>query len=437
MNSEFEEKLNEAVLLHESGKVNEAQAMYKELLHKMPNNDLVLAGLGLISIDKNEPEKAIGYLNRAIEVSQNPVYYVSLGNIFSRQKNYDRAEECYLKVLETYPDNIEALYNLGIVYLTDFRLDDAKPYFERVMALNPEIAECHFQLAFIYSEISEHDKAIKYLVKAIELKPNYAKAMFLLGCIFLKMGNFAEGWKLYESRFYTKDGVSLINSSKPLWDGASLNGKTIYIQQEQGYGDGIMFARYIPVLNSMGAKILLKTQEALKQLFKDSSLPAVIIDNSTPLEKLEFDTHISLMSLPSVLKANENSIPFRDKYLKANPDKIRQYKEKYFNNDNYKIGIVWQCNDISRGDRLKFIPDISYLYPILQIPEVKVYSLQKGKGEEQLKNLPDNINITALGHTFNDFSDTAGAIENLDLVISVDTSIVHLSGALGKDTWFF
>ena len=196
-----------------------------------------------------------------------------------------------------------------------------------------------------------------------------------------------------------------------------------------------MFSRFVPVLSSMGAKVLFKPQSALEQLFKDSHFPAEFIHKSASFEMLNFDTHISLMSLPLLLKINAaDDIPFKDKYLKANPEKVAKYKEKYFNTDDFKIGLVWQCKNIYRRDSLRSVHDISLLYPIIRIPGVKVYSIQKGLGEAQLKNLPEDIEIEDLGGTFKDFTDTAAAIENLDLMISVDTSVAHLSGALGKET---
>lgn len=195
-----------------------------------------------------------------------------------------------------------------------------------------------------------------------------------------------------------------------------------------------MFSRYVPILDQMGAKVLFRPHSMLENFFRDFNFPAEIISNTTPLDTLEFDYYHSVMSLPAVFKTEIDTIPYKEGYLKANPEKVRQFREKYFNNDLFKIGIVWQCKNLYEQDIFRSIPDISYLFPIAKIPSVKVYSIQKGLGEAQLENLPDEIEIINLGKDLNDFSDTAAAVENLDLVVSVDTSVPHLSGAMGKDT---
>ena len=301
------------------------------------------------------------------------------------------------------------------------------------MELKPDYPECYYHLASIYWQKSEHDIAADYLAKAIELKPKYAEALYMLGCIYLQKGKLLEGWKLFEARFYAKYGLPRPDLPVPLWDGSSLDGKTIYIYPEQGLGDTIMFSRYIPALKSLGANVLFKPEPELTQVFRDSNFPAAIINFKDPIT-VRFDYYLSIMSLPFMLNSDENSIPFTDKYLNANPEKVKKYKEKYFNNDNFKIGIVWECKNLYKQDKFRSIPALSYLYPIAKIPGVKMYSLQKGKGEAQLENLPDDIDIMNLGSSFNDFSDTAAAIENLDLIITVDTSVPHLSAAMGKET---
>jgi len=159
------------------------------------------------------------------------------------------------------------------------------------------------------------------------------------------------------------------------------------------------------------------------------------VDYSTPDESIEFDYYVPLMSLPYILGAKFDNIPCTSRYLKANPDDVRHYKEKYFDNDKLKVGIVWSNKNLINLDKLRSMQDIKYFYDIAKLDNVQVYSLQKGSGESQLNDLPEDIEIINLGKTFNDLADTAAAIENLDIVLSVDTSVVHLAGALGKPVW--
>jgi tetratricopeptide (TPR) repeat protein len=429
---ELEEKFKEALILLKSCKTDAAEALYEEITSKMPQSDEILLRIFNIYYKRNEFDKAIKHLTGAIEINPDPSYYKTLGNTYYKDKNYEKAEEIYTEILKTDPDNTNILFRMGVACAFNLQYEDAKGYFNRVLTFEPDNEIIYHNLAIVHKELFEWEKAIECLVKSIELKPDYSESMFLLSEIFLQLGNFVDGWKLYEARFVASNGIDRARSSNPEWNGFSLNGKTIYIQREQGLGDCIMFARFIPILSEMGARVLFKPHAELAQLFKDSEIPAQIIGHSVPVDSLAFDTHLTLMSLARVLNINEHNIPYKDKYLKADPKKVKKFKEMYFNNDKFKIGIVWQCKNIYPADFFRSIPDISYLLPITKIPGVKVYSLQKGEAQEQLKGLP--VEITDLGAAFKDFSDTAAAIENLDLVISVDTSVVHLSGALGKDT---
>ncbi|MEI7475779.1 MAG: tetratricopeptide repeat protein [bacterium] len=279
-----------------------------------------------------------------------------------------------------------------------------------------------------------------YYKKAITLEPEYWEAYVNLANLYFLNKQYKFAWDYYEYRFLKNIAIKnrFPNISKPIWDGSSLIGKTICVYGEQGLGDIINFIRYVPVLFELGAKVILKLHSgysSLEKLFKDSNLKAEILDNSLDDENIECDTHISVMSLPHRLKTTIDNIPYKDHYLKAEPEKVKYYRNKYFDNDDFKLGIVWNCKNKEVNDKYRSLNDLSYFYPFCKLANVQVYSLQKGDGVDDLNNLPDDINIIDLGSTFNDFSDTAAAIENLDLVISIDTSVPHLAGALGKPTW--
>ena len=211
--------------------------------------------------------------------------------------------------------------------------------------------------------------------------------------------------------------------------GMEENFKTIYVYAEQGFGDTIMFSRYIPLLENISKKVIFRPQVQLKELFENNFPNVKILDDSIADEDIQFDAHIPLLSLPLMFKTDLSSIPFSEGYLKADPDKINFYKNKYFCNEKYKIGIFWNADH-------RYVPEksisLSYFYRFAQLQNIELYSLQKGYGREQLKDLPDSIKITDMGAGFNDYSDTAAAIANLDLLITVDTSVAHLAGAMNK-----
>jgi hypothetical protein len=239
-----------------------------------------------------------------------------------------------------------------------------------------------------------------------------------------------------------------------------------------GFGDTMIFARYVPILASMGAKVICKPQAPLTKLFKQSKWGVEVIDD-LPEDNVKFDFQSSFMVLPALFKSKLENIPLKEGYLKADPEKIAYFKQKYFNNDKLKVGIVWQCGNAEAFDNNRSVSDLNLFSEILQIPDIKFYSLQKEVNNidgydnsscylqnfirhpelvsgsqdpaipKQVRNdgttieLDSNLNyyITALGPEFNDFADTAAAIENCDLVITVDTATAHLAGALGKTTW--
>jgi hypothetical protein len=274
----------------------------------------------------------------------------------------------------------------------------------------------------------------------LEFFPDDVGLRFNLGGMLVKKRNFEEGWKYFESRldFFPHHKLLFPPDLKPKWDSSqSIEGKTIYVypaSYEFGYGDSIMFVRYLPLLKNMGANVICKTQPGLVKFFRENDLGAEIIDNSVSDDELKFDYQLPYMSMPYAFNVNPDNISAKA-YLKADPQKVQYYKEKFFNNDNFKVGIVWKTNVVTFKHAFNLIPHISLFSEIAKIPNVKLYSIQKGEAERELNELPDGMEVINLGQTFNDFADTAAAIENLDLLISIDTSVAHLSGGLGKRTW--
>lgn len=427
-------KIKNALNFHKSGNLNKALALYEEILQKAPNNDMILYYSGLIYKEQNNPEKSIKNIEKAVSINPESSYTVDLADLYYDEKKYKEASEYYIKTLQKTGDNPGVSFNLGLCFYKLNKFNDAINIFLELLKTHPSDPEVLYNLALSYREILDFKKAIECVEKALKINPGYGDAQFLAACILLQNKNFNQGWKYYESRFIKKDKVERIKLNKPLWDGSSLEGKTLYVYHEQGYGDSVMFARFLPELSKICKKVIFKPQSGLETLFRENSdnLKAEIIDNDTPNDDVEFDSYIQLMSLPMLLKINETNIPLRDKYLEANPDKVDFYKQEYFNNQSLKIGLAWQSNKNLEDQRP--IP-LELLCKLAELNNVKLYSLQKNYGSEQLDSLPEGVEITDLGVTFNDFSDTTAAIENLDIVITIDTSIAHLAGAMGKKTF--
>lgn len=259
--------------------------------------------------------------------------------------------------------------------------------------------------------------AIECYKKALEINPDDIRTKVCLGVSYLKLKNFEKGWELFENRYPANDLI------KPIWKGENIEDKTLYVYYEAGFGDTIMFARFLPLLKNKCKKVLFHPQTELAKFFQDSDLGVEILCKNSKTIDMDFDYHIPMRSLPYALKiTSEADIPSKDNYLKVDENKVRFYKENYCDNDKFKIGINWRGNSVS-DDRRQI--DLRF-FEGLDLPNTQIYSLQVGVSGKLPKNFVD------LGSTFNDFSDTAAAIENLDLIISNDTSLVHVAGALGK-----
>jgi len=404
---------------------------------------LTRAGLLLDNnIDKSAYlNKAIKYYEKAIELDPNLAQaYNNLATIYSQNGNMDKAQICLQKAIKLKPDFCDAYINLAALYLNINEFDLVEEYYFKALNLKPNSVNLYIKIGDFYYNTGEYNKSKEYYSKALELNPDSIEAKWALSSIYIMMQDFEKGWEYYESRFYINSlsKPNLPAVSQPRWTGKeSLDGKTLLIYYEQGLGDTIQFIRYAYELkNKINAKILFKPQsDSLVKLLRQSNPDVEIVDLSTPDETIEFDYYVPLMSLPYILGARFDNIPYTSKYIKTNPDDVNYYKEKYFNNNKFKIGIVWSNKNLINLDKLRSMQNIKYFYDMAKLEGVQVYSLQKGSGESQLNDLPEDVKIINLGETFNNLADTAAAIENLDVVLSVDTSVVHLAAALGKPTW--
>lgn len=439
MSATIQNQVNTALQFHQKGEFSEAAKLYLEILELAPDNSDTLNLLGLLKLQQNQFEDAIFYIKRAIDLKPCAYFYVNLGTAYSDKGNNNQAIEYFKKALEYKNNDYDALFNLAFSYKQNKEYEKALETYKAALATKPNQADIYFNIGNIYENQNETASALEYYKKALEYRDDNDNHYFL-AIAYLKTKNFEEGFKHYEHRpskefcIRTQEHqLKDIITTKPLWAGEDIKDKTLFVYYEAGLGDTLMYARYIPILKDKCAKILFKPQLSLVNLFKDSNLNAQIIDINTPEVDLIFDVHIPLMSIPYVLQLNsEEKIPYKGKVLFSNPEKVQEYKEKYFNNDKFKIGIKWEGNP--HYDRNRIIP-IEAFYKLFNLPNTQFYSLQKGEGSEELEKIPKNYDIIDLGPTFNDFTDTAAAVENLDLVICNDTSVAHLVGAMGKPCW--
>ena len=407
MKTNVQNIIETAFELHKQGKLDEAQKLYLQILNKNPNDLNALNLLGMLKTQKKDFESAIYYLEKACKLTE---------------------------------DYFDIFFNLALAYKNNGQIEKAIQNYEKALSIEPKNPDACFNIANIYEKQNNTQKALEYYQKAYENNIDYDGIHYFLGVGHLKLKNFKEGWKFYEGRPSKKFAITSqelvypkIMKTKPIWNGTAMPDQTLFVYYDSALGDTIMFARYLPMLTKMFKKVLFKPQQCFIDLFKENNLGTEIVDNKTLPDDLEFDTHIPIMSIPYILQLNEErDIPFWEGYFKANTKKVQDYKQRFFGNDKIKIGIKWMGNPYY--DKERIIP-ISCFYKLFKLKNTQFYSLQKGEGIEELQKIPSEYNLINLGDTFEDFTDTEAAIENLDLIICNDTSVAHLAGAMGKATW--
>lgn len=439
MTSDVKEQINIAIGLHQAGKLQEAEKIYSAILQESPNNANVLNLLGLLKLHDNKLQEAQSLLQKAVELYPCSYYLENLGRICFELNDFEQAIILYKQAVELEPQNFSALFNLALAYKNKGQIEEAIETYKKALQIRPDNFKAYFNLAGLYDSLNDTFSALENYKKAYEFNPQDEDINYFLGEAYLKTKNFKEGWKHYQhraSRSCTILSQSLLFKEamkKPLWQGEDIKDKTLFIYYESALGDTIMYARFFPEVVSRCKKVIFAPQVAFMDFFKENNFGMEIVDNRTLPQDLVCDVHVPLMELPYILGINEEKdIPYPEGYLKANPEKIADYKQKYFNNDKFKIGIKWQGNTAYSLDRI--IP-LKAFYKIFNLPNTKFYSVQKDEGSEELQKLPSEFELVSLGETFKNFSDTAAALVNFDLLICNDTSVAHLAGALGKPCW--
>lgn len=449
--------------------LDEAAYCFEKAINIKPNYEDAYINLGNVYKVKDEPQKALNYFNMVLEMNPdnynayinlgNMMIYIdkteaavdyflnalktkpdeaavflNLGNAYKESNNLEKALAYYQSALKLMPDKAEVYVNLGNIYSNMLEFETAINYFNKAIEMKPDIVEAYLNLGSVYIDCKETKKAIDCFNKALEINPYYAETHLIAGTTYLSQKDFLKGFEHYLWRDKVRNikHPRFMKFKKPKWDGSQLNNKILLVCPEQGFGDTIQFIRYLPQLTLFSGKILFRSPKGMEELLNSNDFGVQIIDGSTAEDQIEFDTYTYLLSLPYYLNSSYDNIPLKEGYLTANLEKTQNYKEKYFNNDNFKVGIKWKGNP--NGDKTRPIP-FELMLKFAEINNVKLYSFQKGDGIKDLEKTPESIEIIDLGSTFNDFSDTAAALENIDLLISNDTSLVHLAGAMSKATW--
>ncbi|MGK7920241.1 MAG: tetratricopeptide repeat protein, partial [Trichodesmium sp.] len=416
-------------ILKKEGRLEEAIVHYQKAISLEPDDSRNYSSLGEILKNKGCLEEAIGYYQKAISLTPDDISnYSSLGFIFFQKGQIESAIANYEKSLFLNPSNSQTNFNLGVAWQNKGDLSKARNYYQQAINLQPNYAQTYNNLGFILQEQGNFTASISYYQKAIELEPEFPTSHLNLSFVLLLLGDLKLGFKKYHWRWEADKSLSLIQPEK-LWDGSNLEGKIILLHGEQGYGDTIQFIRYLPLVKKQGGRIILACQKPLTRLLE--KIPGIQkILEEEEVNVISFDVHAPLLELPRIFGTTLDNIP--PAIQKLNIPEIQSIKLESPEINSLKVGIVWMTNPDSPTATKRSCKLIDF-QSILDLAGVTFYSLQKDPGVDI--QLLEKLSILDLSNQLNDFADTAEIITQLDLVITVDTAVAHLTGTLGKPVW--
>ncbi len=435
-------KFEQAFEYHQKGQLTNARNLYEQILNDDSKNHEVWNLLGILYTQVSEFDKALLCLQKAIELKPLPFYIENLAKMYFKKEDFQNAVELYEILVKNNSENYENTFNLAMAYKNNAQYDKAKETYYKAIELNPKSTESYFNLAYLCFNENDTKGAIECYKKVLEINPDDWETTYFLSLAYMQDKNYKDGLKCFEQRLCKQSAIVSqektypnLMKQKPIWTGKEdLSDKTLYTYYEAGFGDNIMIYRFMPELISKCKKVIFKPQEELKPLFEENSYGAEIMGMFKNEKEMNFDYHLPFLSLPYVLakSGDDMFIHHDDGYIKANPGKVKSYRDNYFNNDKFKIGIKWQGNSYYDKERILSVEDFFRLF---ELPNTQFYSCQTFEGSEKFEKIKDKYNVIDLAPTFKDFSWTAGAVENLDLIICNDTSLAHLAGAMCKPCW--
>jgi tetratricopeptide (TPR) repeat protein len=460
---------NLGVALVALGKASEAEAAYREAISQRPSYSRALYNLGIAQVKQVKLDEAAVSYRRALEVNPDearaydgladaltkagrtdelfeflrnsvrshahrPEVHHAMGLGHAARREWVDAVRCHRQALELRPAYAEASCDLGHALLELDQLNDAAASFQRAIELKPGLAEARNNLGNARSRQGRHEEALICYEEALSLKPEYTDCRSNRATTLLRLGDYERGWVEYEWRWCGSDFARKM--PRPLWDGSRLEGRTILLISEQGLGDTLQFVRYAALLKEQGATVIVTCQKPLLRLLESCpGIDHLAAEGDVPVD---FDVFAPLMSLPRLLGTTLETVPTPIPYLQARPELVDSWRRELRPLGQFLVGVAWQGSPSYAHDRLRSF-HLSQLEPLSRLPGVTLISLQKGLGTEHIRDLSGRFPIVDLSDRLDrdsgPFLDTAAIVKNLDLVISCDSALVHLAGALGVRVW--
>ncbi len=424
--------------LHCQGKPAEAEPYYRQALRLEPEFKEAWMNLGLVALTQRDFDTAATCQREALRLDPEMAdAHNNLGMIHYMQGHLAEAENCFRAAVRLRSGHPHATLNLGSVRQLGDHVDEAEGLFRRALALGADPARAKSNLALSLMEQGRPAEAETCCREALALRPDHAEARANLALALLMMGRLEEGWREYESRWDVEAMSSpLPQLPAPRWAGQPLNGETVLLYAEQGFGDTLQFCRYAPMVAAAGGRVILVVPKPLHRLMKTlDGVSALLSDDEGLLPP--FDYHCPLLSLPFAFGTTMETIPAFGAYLKADPS---AWEKPLAGLPGLKVGLAWagksrtaQPHAVAIDKRRSMrLTDIA---PLLTVPGCSFVSLQLGPPARQMRHPPEGAVLHDFSNRIGDWADTANLIAGLDLVIAVDTAVAHLAGALGKPVW--
>ena len=424
---------------HQNEELDDAENLYKEALKLDANNAEAYNLMGVLKLQKAEPELAVDYILKAISINPTDYFYETLFQAYIRCGDYKGIIANEEVVKNLFSDNFALLFDLALAFKTEHRNSEALKYYEKALHINPMSYDGWSNVANIYSMEGRANDAVSAMEVCYNLKPKDDDTAYFLAIDYFKTKNYKKGFPLFEKRFSKKIAFTSHNKTMPdlirednEWKGENIKDKNIMVYYEAGYGDVLMYARYLPLLASRCKKLIFMCPKELRKLFETNKHLGVsqYIDTFIPANPLDVDVHASLLSLPYLLGLKGDDVFVAPEgYIVPDMDLTEEYCRKFFDTDKIKVGIKWRGNTTFDKDRV--IP-AELFNQLIKVDNTQFYSFQTFEGSEDIRKLDNVIDI---GKDLLDFSHTAAALRNLDLVICNDTSLVHLAGAMRVPCW--
>ncbi len=422
---------------HSKGNWNKAQEIYQHLLKEDPNNYAVLQNYGPLLAQLREYKLAKGVFQKCLKLKpKDSLMLYNYGKFFHDQKIYEKAIEYYNKSFEINPKNAMSKYNIGNIYFAQKKFNSAVEYYKKATEVDPSHFFAYNNIALSLKKLGKFDEALKFYKKAIDINKDFVDGHVNYGTLLLLTNKLDLGFKEYEWRKKSKIFSDYLYYSKlqiktPIWTGQNLQKKTILILSEQGIGDLIQFSRYLFVLRDrFSCKVILRLKQNLAHFFNDT---LEIITEKDKIPKHDFHNHLA--SLPGIFYKKNKSFPKNVNFIRENKEINQKWSKILSKYKGLKVGINAKASSATTGDRIIPIENFKIL---TNLKNINFFIVQKDLDKNDVKIINQNSNVSYfedLDKPGKPFEDTIGLVKNLDLVITADTSLGHLSATLEKPTW--